>query len=75
MMTLNLNNIEEVLEMITNSDAETKRAFREAMLAATAHINCDLPRVRSALRRLYNVDTYDAVLINWQWGRFERAAQ
>lgn len=74
-MMMNLNNLEEVLEMIANSDAETKREFREVMIAATAHITCDLPRVRSALRRLYDVDTYDVVLINWQWGRFERAAQ
>lgn len=75
MMMMTINNFEEVLELITNSNEETKRAFREEMTIASNRINWDLTRVRRALLNLFGIDSYDVLLINWQWGRFERAAQ
>lgn len=74
-MMMTINNFEEVLELITNSNEETKRAFREEMVIASNRINWDLTRVRRALLNLFGIDSYDVLLINWQWGRFERAAQ
>jgi hypothetical protein len=74
-MLLTLYNLNNVLDTIRNSQDNEKKILREAMEYDFHNPSMGLRSTRNALRQVYGIDTFDGLLINWNWKHFDAAVK